>query len=179
MQPDFGNTVLICVTIFAMIILSGAKLSHIFSIFLVLLSSFLSLIYIAPYRMKRVLSFLDPYEDPQGTGYQIIQSFVSFAKGKFFGVGKVTAKKMNDLGIYYGADLRKLEKDKLIAYFGKTGSHYYKIVRSIQDSPVNPSRIRKSVGAERTFSKDIKSEAFMLDELDSIADEHCVVLNGW
>jgi len=90
---------------------------------------------------------------------------------KFFGVGKVTAKKMNDLGIYYGADLRKLDKDKLIAYFGKSGSHYYKIVRSIQDSPVNPSRIRKSVGAERTFSKDIKSEAFMLDELDSIADE--------
>ena len=87
MQPDFGNTVLICVTIFAMIILSGAKLSHIFGIFLVLLSSFLSLIYIAPYRMKRVMSFLDPYEDPQGTGYQIIQSFVSFAKGKFFGVG--------------------------------------------------------------------------------------------
>ena len=75
MQPDFGNTVLICVTIFGMIILSGAKLSHIFSIFLVLLSSFLSLIYIAPYRMKRVMSFLDPYEDPQGTGYQIIQSF--------------------------------------------------------------------------------------------------------
>ncbi|MDG1847915.1 MAG: DNA polymerase IV, partial [Candidatus Marinimicrobia bacterium] len=90
---------------------------------------------------------------------------------KFFGVGKVTAKKMNDLGIYYGADLRKLDKDKLIAYFGKTGSHYYKIVRSIQDSPVNPSRIRKSVGAERTFSKDIKSEAFMLDELESIANE--------
>ena len=61
---------------------------------------------------------------------------------KFFGVGKVTAKQMNDLGIYYGADLRKLDKDKLIAYFGKAGSHYYKIVRSIQDSPVNPSRIR-------------------------------------
>ena len=37
--------------------------------------------------MKRVMSFLNPYEDPQGSGYQIIQSFVSFAKGKFFGVG--------------------------------------------------------------------------------------------
>ena len=87
MQPDFGNTVLICITVFSMIILSGAKISHILSIFFVLLSSFLSLIYVAPYRMKRVMSFLDPYDDPQGTGYQIIQSFVSFAKGKFFGVG--------------------------------------------------------------------------------------------
>ena len=86
-QPDFGNTVLICITVFSMIILSGAKISHILSIFFVLLSSFLSLIYIAPYRMKRVMSFLNPYDDPQGTGYQIIQSFVSFAKGKFFGVG--------------------------------------------------------------------------------------------
>ena len=87
LQPDFGNTVLICLTVFSMIILSGAKISHILSIFFVLLSSFLSLIYIAPYRMKRVMSFLNPYDDPQGTGYQIIQSFVSFAKGKLFGVG--------------------------------------------------------------------------------------------
>ena len=63
----------------------------------------------------------------------------------FFGVGKVTAKKMNDYGIYYGKDLRKLDRQILIDRFGKTGSHYYKIVRSIQDSPVNPSRISKSV----------------------------------
>lgn len=90
---------------------------------------------------------------------------------KFFGVGKVTAKKMNEIGIFYGRDLRKFERGQLIEYFGKTGNHYYKIIRSIQDSPVNPSRIRKSVGAERTFSKDIESEAFMLDELGSIADE--------
>ena len=90
---------------------------------------------------------------------------------KFFGVGKVTAKKMNELGIFYGRDLRKFERGQLIEYFGKTGNHYYKIIRSIQDSPVNPSRIRKSVGAERTFEKNIESEAFMLDELGSIADE--------
>ena len=90
---------------------------------------------------------------------------------KFFGVGKVTAKKMNEIGIFYGRDLRKFERGQLIEHFGKTGNHYYKIIRSIQDSPVNPSRIRKSVGAERTFAKDIESEAFMLDELGSIADE--------
>ncbi len=95
----------------------------------------------------------------------------SLAIDRFFGVGKVTAKKMKDLGIYSGKDLRRFERDDLVRHFGKSGNHYYKIVRSIQDSPVNPSRVRKSVGAERTFSKDIDSESFMLDELDSIADE--------
>tara|TARA_B100000965_G_scaffold268931_1_gene227441 strand:- start:16 stop:1104 length:1089 start_codon:yes stop_codon:yes gene_type:complete len=95
----------------------------------------------------------------------------SLAIDRFFGVGKVTAKKMKDLGIYSGKDLRRFDRDDLVRHFGKSGNHYYKIVRSIQDSPVNPSRIRKSVGAERTFSKDIDSESFMLDELDSIADE--------
>ena len=78
---------------------------------------------------------------------------------------------MNEMGIFNGADLRKYQKEELVDRFGKTGKHYYKIVRSIQDSPVNPNRIRKSVGAERTFSKDINSEGFMLDELKTIADE--------
>mgnify|MGYP003724546599 FL=1 len=90
---------------------------------------------------------------------------------KFFGVGKVTAKKMNELGIFNGADLKKFNKQILKNHFGKSGEHFYKIVRSIHDNPVNPNRIRKSVGAERTFSKDIDSEGFMLDKLDAIADE--------
>ena len=90
---------------------------------------------------------------------------------KFFGVGQVTAKRMNELGIFNGADLKKFDVDNLKNHFGKSGEHFYKIVRSIQDNPVNPNRIRKSVGAERTFSQDIDSEGFMLDKLDSIADE--------
>jgi len=90
---------------------------------------------------------------------------------KFFGVGKVTAKKMNELGIFNGADLKKFNKDNLKNHFGKSGEHFYKIVRSIHDNPVNPNRIRKSIGAERTFSHDIDSEGFMLDKLDRIADE--------
>ena len=90
---------------------------------------------------------------------------------KFFGVGKVTAKKMNELGIFNGSDLKKFNKDSLKNHFGKSGEHFYKIVRSIHDNPVNPNRIRKSIGAERTFSHDIDSEGFMLDKLDRIADE--------
>jgi len=90
---------------------------------------------------------------------------------KFFGVGQVTAKRMNELGIFNGADLKKFDIDNLKNHFGKSGEQFYKIVRSIQDNPVNPNRIRKSVGAERTFSQDIDSEGFMLDKLDGIADE--------
>ena len=90
---------------------------------------------------------------------------------KFFGVGQVTAKRMNELGIFNGADLKKFDIDNLKNHFGKSGEQFYNIVRSIQDNPVNPNRIRKSVGAERTFSQDIDSEGFMLDKLDSIADE--------
>ena len=90
---------------------------------------------------------------------------------KFFGVGKVTEKKMNKLGIYIGADLKTFDRLTLKKYFGKSGEHFYKIVRNIQDNPVNPNRIRKSIGAERTFSHDINSESFMLDKLTGIADE--------
>ena len=90
---------------------------------------------------------------------------------KFFGVGKVTAKKMNELRIFNGADLKKFNQDNLKNHFGKSGEYFYKIVRSIHDNPVNPNRIRKSIGAERTFSHDIDSEGFMLDKLDRIADE--------
>ena len=90
---------------------------------------------------------------------------------KFFGVGKVTAKKMNELDIFNGADLKKFNQDNLKNHFGKSGEYFYKIVRSIHDNPVNPNRIRKSIGAERTFSHDIDSEGFMLDKLDRIADE--------
>ena len=90
---------------------------------------------------------------------------------KFHGVGKVTAKKMNELGVFSGADLKGFSINKLKKNFGKSGEHFYRIVRSTQDNPVNPNRIRKSVGAERTFSNDIDSESFMLDKLDNIADE--------
>ena len=90
---------------------------------------------------------------------------------KFHGVGKVMAKKMNELGVFSGADLKGFSINKLKKNFGKSGEHFYRIVRSTQDNPVNPNRIRKSVGAERTFSKDIDSESFMLDKLDNIADE--------
>lgn len=90
---------------------------------------------------------------------------------KFFGIGKVTAQKMNSWGIYYGKDLKRQSLNFLNKHFGKSGQHFYNIVRGIQNSSVKPNRIRKSIGAERTFSNDIHSESFMLEKLDGIADE--------
>lgn len=90
---------------------------------------------------------------------------------KFFGVGKVTAKKMHSWGIYTGYDLKQQPLEFLEQNFGKSGKHFYNIVRGVQHSEVKPNRIRKSVGAERTFNEDIESESFMLEKLLAIAEE--------
>ena len=90
---------------------------------------------------------------------------------KFYGVGKVTAAKMNNLGIFNGLDLKKKPLEELTKIFGKSGTYYYNIVRGIQHSTVKPNRIRKSIAAERTFSENISSEVFMLERLHKIAEE--------
>jgi len=90
---------------------------------------------------------------------------------KFHGIGKVTAEKMYNLGIFNGKDLKAKSKDFLLDQFGKTGAYYYDIVRGIQKSEVKPNRIRKSLAAERTFEQNLSSELFMLDKLDHIATE--------
>jgi DNA polymerase-4 len=90
---------------------------------------------------------------------------------KFHGVGRVTAEKMYMLGIFTGKDLKKKSQEYLTEKFGKSGAHYYNVVRSIHLSEVKPNRIRKSLGAERTFNENISSEIFMLDRLENIAEE--------
>jgi len=90
---------------------------------------------------------------------------------KFYGIGKVTAERMYQLGIYTGKDLKTKSLAFLEQYFGKSGVHYYYIVRGIHNSPVKPNRISKSVGAERTFNENLSSEVFMEERLESIAKE--------
>ncbi len=90
---------------------------------------------------------------------------------KFFGVGKVTAKKMNGLGIFTGSDLKMKDLGFLISHFGKSGKHYYNIVRGIQQSEVKPNRIRKSIASENTFITDIEAEDEILEKLSAIAKE--------
>jgi len=76
--------------------------------------------------------------------------------GDFFGVGKVTEKKMLSLGIKNGKGLLDLTLEEQLSLFGKQGQFFYNIVRGVDDRPVNPHRERKSIGKEITFSEDIK-----------------------
>jgi DNA polymerase-4 len=90
---------------------------------------------------------------------------------KFYGVGKVTAEKMYQLGIFTGIDLKSKSLDYLDQHFGKSGRFYYYVVRGIHTSEVKSDRIRKSLAAERTFNENLSSEIFMLEKLDRIAEE--------
>lgn len=74
---------------------------------------------------------------------------------KFYGVGKVTSRKMKQMGIMKGLDLKRYDVQKLIRKFGKVGAFYYDMARAIDTRPVEPERIRKSVGVERTFDADL------------------------
>lgn len=74
---------------------------------------------------------------------------------KFHGVGPATAERMQRLGIETGADLRLKSVEFLSEHFGKMGSYYYWIARGIDERPVRSDRVRKSVGAEDTFVKDL------------------------
>ena len=88
---------------------------------------------------------------------------------KFHGIGKVTAKKMRQMGLFTGKDLRQLDQITMVKRFGKVGLHYYHIVRAEDHRPVNPNRIRKSIGAERTFSQDLRTIPEMKEKLRYIA----------
>lgn len=89
---------------------------------------------------------------------------------KFFGVGKVTAKKMHARGIFTGLDLKSKSKNDLTRWFGKSGKYYFNVSRGIDNRAVNPSRIRKSLGAERTYNIDITSREGLVDNLHHIVD---------
>lgn len=102
---------------------------------------------------------------------EVISFLEELPVNKFYGVGKVTASKMHNLGIFTGLDLKKKSEEELLDLFGKSGAFYYNIVRGIHNSEVKPNRARKSIAAERTFSENISSEVFMLDKLNLIAEE--------
>ena len=89
----------------------------------------------------------------------------------FWGVGKVTAKRMHALGIHYGKELRAWSMDGLKREFGKVGQLYYDFARGIDLRPVEAVRIRKSVGCERTLERDISTRAAVIVELYHTAEE--------
>jgi DNA polymerase-4 len=96
--------------------------------------------------------------------------------GKFHGIGPATSAKFNALGIFTGLDIRNQTLAFLQENFGKAGAYYYWISRGVDDRPVRADRIRKSVGAENTFSSDLTEFDAMVAELQPLVDKvwrHC------
>ncbi|MEO0533547.1 MAG: DNA polymerase IV [Cyanobacteria bacterium P01_A01_bin.123] len=101
-----------------------------------------------------------------------VESFVAALPiDKFYGVGEVTARKLKALGIHTGADLKHWQEGDLVARFGKVGHYYYRMSRGQDNRPVNPNRIRKSIGAEQSFSTDLSSLEDMVNALETIAQQ--------
>jgi DNA polymerase-4 len=90
---------------------------------------------------------------------------------RFHGVGPATAAKMNRLGIFTALDLRAHDRLFLQQHFGKAGPYYYSICRGIDDRPVRADRVRKSVGAETTFSRDLTGLDDLTAELEPLVDK--------
>jgi DNA polymerase-4 len=101
----------------------------------------------------------------QGAGF-----VAELAIGKFHGIGPVTEKKMNKLGIFTGQNLRDWAELDLIEQFGKSGRYYYSIARGIDQRPVQSTRERKSLGKETTFSQDILNDADLLASLTILTE---------
>jgi DNA polymerase-4 len=96
--------------------------------------------------------------------------------GKFHGIGPATSAKMNALGLYTGFDMRNQSLDFMQANFGKVGAYYYWISRGVDNREVRANRVRKSVGAENTFSTDLTEFDAMVAELQPLIDKvwrHC------
>ena len=93
----------------------------------------------------------------------------SLPVSRFHGVGPVTARKMEALGILTGADLRAWSLAELESRFGSSGSWYYRICRGIDEREVKPDRPYKSVSAERTFDEDLTDPDRLASELERIA----------
>lgn len=90
---------------------------------------------------------------------------------KFFGIGKVTSERLKRMGIHTGYDLRRFSRPALVQIFGKSGAYYYNICRGIDERPVKPDRVRRSVGAERTFNEDLGDLMQQESALLEIAEE--------
>jgi len=96
---------------------------------------------------------------------------------KFFGIGKVTEKKMHQIGILNGLDLKRYNKIQLISMFGKAGEYYYNISRGIDLRPVNSTRIRKSVGKEITLQYDTSDIVQIQNILQTLTKQVSEILN--
>lgn len=92
LEPDFGTAMVIVLTLVVMIFISGVKMSFFIKIGMVGLIGIVGLIIVAPYRMARIVSFLNPWTDPLGSGFQIIQSLYAIGPGGLLGQGFLNSR---------------------------------------------------------------------------------------
>jgi DNA polymerase-4 len=124
---------------------------------------------------KFLAKIASDYDKPDGfyavTPENALEFIEKLPINRFFGVGKVTAEKMKTMGIETGLDLKQKSLNFLIKNFGKPGKYFYNIARAIDNREVNPDRIRKSIGAERTFSYDLFNMNQINERTEQIAEK--------
>ncbi|HET9810075.1 MAG TPA: DNA polymerase IV [Sphingomicrobium sp.] len=113
------------------------------------------------YRKPDGLTVIRPEQGPEFVA--------SLPVARFHGVGPVTARKMEGLGISTGADLRSWSLAELESRFGSSGKWYWSICRGIDEREVKPDRPYKSVSAERTFDEDLREVDRLAAEIERIA----------
>jgi len=86
-QPDFGTTAVLLMTAFGMLFLGGAPLWQFAVLVSLAISALVALIWVSPYRLERVTSFLNPWEHARDSGYQLSQALIAFGRGEWTGVG--------------------------------------------------------------------------------------------
>ncbi|MGQ9659255.1 MAG: putative lipid II flippase FtsW [Thermochromatium sp.] len=87
MQPDLGTTAVILATVMGMLFLGGASLVPFVVLLAIVGGGLITLVILSPYRLERVASFLNPWEDAFNSGYQLSQALIAFGRGEWFGVG--------------------------------------------------------------------------------------------
>ena len=92
LEPDFGTAMVITLTLIVLIFISGVKISFFIKVGLFGILGIIGIIIAAPYRVKRIVSFLNPWSDPLGSGYQIIQSLYAIGPGGLLGQGFLKSK---------------------------------------------------------------------------------------
>ncbi len=87
LQPDFGSAMILLAILFFMCLIGGTRLIYLIISASMFISTAIMLILTSPYRMRRLLAYMDPFKDAQGSGYQLVQSFYALAEGGLYGVG--------------------------------------------------------------------------------------------
>jgi DNA polymerase-4 len=124
---------------------------------------------------KFLAKIASDYKKPDGMFVILPEEAEAFVETlkieRFWGVGRVTAEKMHNMGIHSGADLKKFDEAELVRAFGKAGHAYFLNARGIDNREVLPSRARKSIGAENTFPEDLDDREELQKRLHEIAQK--------